>query len=49
MVRGLSRGLSKGTRRLLGERGARGIWTGTEDLSQVKDRFEPCVKLYLPG
>jgi len=31
----LSRGLSKGTRnKLLGERGARGIWTGTEDMSQ---------------
>merc|ERR1712212_1418449 len=34
-VRGLvGRGLSKGTRRLLGARGARGLWTGTEDMSQ---------------
>ena len=48
-MRGLSKGLSKGTRRLLGERGARGIWTGTEDMSQVKDRFGPCVKVYLSG
>merc|ERR1711887_65737 len=33
-VRGLSRGLSKGTKRILRERGARGLWTGTEDMSQ---------------
>merc|ERR1712212_310488 len=34
-VRGLvGRGLSKGTRRLLGERGARGLWTGTESMIQ---------------
>ena len=48
-MRGLSRGLSKGTKRLLGERGARGLWTGTEDMSQVKDRFEPSVKVFLSG
>merc|ERR1712241_474119 len=33
-VRGLGRGLSKGARRLLGERGARGLWTGQEDMCQ---------------
>lgn len=33
-VKGLGRGLSKGTRRLLGERGARGLWTGMEDMRQ---------------
>ena len=37
-VRGLSRGLSKGTRRLIGERGTRALWTGQEDMKQVKDR-----------
>ena len=35
----MGRGLSKGTRSLLGERGARGIWTGTEVMSQVNDLF----------
>ena len=35
-VRGLSRGLSKGTRRLIGERGTRALWTGQEDMKQVK-------------
>ena len=40
-VKGLvGRGLSKGSRRLLGERGARGIWTGTENMSQVNYGFE---------
>ena len=40
-VKGLAgRGLSKGTRSLLGERGARGIWTGTENMSQVNYGFE---------
>jgi len=33
-VRGLSRGLSKGTRRLIGERGTRALWTGQEDMKQ---------------
>ena len=39
-MRGLSRGLSKGARRLLGERGARGLWTGQEDMCQVNCGFE---------
>merc|ERR1719330_2079823 len=34
-VKGLvGRALSKGTRRVLGERGARGLWTGMEDMRQ---------------